>query len=175
MRSNDVRDELADGFEPHPGPPPQEPVRVGTPPRPRLCEAGPCENYHRFEIQTEAEDPRARKVAIRLPIAPGVHPTADGALYQAPAAFHTQTHHYCYPTPGVEMNLGSLPVVQCNRWRPKGMPPGAFMSTLEGRQYLKSVEEWEADRQRSSQEAAEIERLIEESLSPPSPPQGETP
>ena len=61
MRRNDVQDELQEGFEIGPlpavgpdGAPDIPPLRDIPPPRPRLCEAGPCRNYHQFVIQLDA-------------------------------------------------------------------------------------------------------------------------
>lgn len=105
MRHNDAQESLQDGFEVGPlpnmgadGSPQLEPVRAAPPDSPRLCAAGPCRNYHTFQIQLDAQNP----------IDPGKH----GRVY------HTEQHHYCYPTAGVETNLGSLPVLSCNRWVP---------------------------------------------------------
>jgi hypothetical protein len=125
MRKIDVQDDLQAGFEVAPGPPigpdgaPVPPAMRSFPPaRPRLCEAGPCRNYHRFKIQLEAANPRARTVPVALPDTPRAQLVPGGTVYQAPAAYHEQTHHYCYPTIGIEMPLGDLPVTQCNRWNP---------------------------------------------------------
>lgn len=200
-RHHDVQDEMQDGFEVGPvpavgmdGSPIIEPVRAKPPPRPRLCEAGPCLNYHRFEIQLDAEDPRARTVGTALPAGtPGVQVVPGGAVYLAPAAFHLEVHHYCYPTVGVEMRLGSLPVLQCNRWHPisnlaSGHTLGSrepdrldFLRSDEGVAYLKAVADWDAARAKEQADADEIEQLITESLATPSlnqppaePPTGES-
>lgn len=185
MRHIDVRDDLQDGFELAPAPavgpdgvPVVPPVRNYPPPRPRLCEAGPCLNYHRFEIQLDAEDPRGRKVSAELPDAPGVQRVPGGSVYVAPAAFHVETQHYCYPTPGVETRLGSLPVINCNRWHPMvpfNLTPGppkwqretdraTFLASPDGVAYTKAVADWDAARAKEQAEAAELERLIAESL-----------
>lgn len=112
MVRNDVQDELAEGFEPAALPPiapdgglELPPLR--EPPRvpPRLCEAGPCRNYHRFRIQLDAAKP--------LPVR-----GADGTFIEPEAPDHHEDHHYCYPSVGIESKLGSLPVIQCNRWSP---------------------------------------------------------
>lgn len=176
MRSNDVRDDLADGFEVLEGAPREEPLRTIPPPRPRLCEQGPCENYHRFDIQTEAEDPRAVKLSIALPAGTrGATPTEGGTLYQAPSAFHVQSHHYCYPTPGVEMNLGSLPVIRCNRWKPIGVSAEWFLEKSEaGKKYQADVAAWEAARAAELKQDEEIDRLIAQSQTVP-PGEGEAP
>lgn len=201
MRHNDVTDDLQDGFELGPVPavgadgvPVVPPMRRPVPARPRLCEAGPCLNYHRFEIQLDAEDPRGRKVAATLPGIPGVQHVPGGSVYAAPAAFHVESHHYCYPTVGVEMRLGSLPVLHCNRWHPMmpGSPPlaedpyararmnpdlppmrqrdqdrRAFMASPDGVAYAHAVADWEAARAKEQEEADEMERLIAVSLEEP--------
>lgn len=186
MRHNDVTDDLQDGFELGPVPavgadgvPVVPPMRRPVPARPRLCEAGPCLNYHRFEIQLDAEDPRGRKVSATLPGVPGVQYVPGGSVYAAPAAFHVESHHYCYPTVGVEMRLGSLPVLQCNRWHPIGDPTSAhtlgsreadradFLRSDAGVAYEKAVADWEAERAKEQEEADEMERLIAVSLEGP--------
>jgi hypothetical protein len=164
------------------GAPSLPPMRTIAPPRPRLCEAGPCRNYHRFEIQLEAANPRAQTVPVALPEGtPGVQVVPGGTVYQAPAAFHVDTHHYCYPTPGVEMALASLPVIQCNRWNPRwadgkgedgadlGMfgNQGAFAHTPDGRRYRSEVMAWAVARDRELAEAREAEELIAQSLRVP--------
>jgi hypothetical protein len=179
MRRIDVQDELKEGFEVSPlpavgpdGAPSLPPLRTIAPPRPRLCEAGPCRNYHRFEIQIEAADPRARTVPVALPEGtPGAQAVPGGTVYQAPAAFHVETHHYCYPTPGVEMPLGALPVIQCNRWDPY-LPTGdlvhenqrAYAGSAAGLRYEAEVRAWVEARDRELDDAREAEELIAQSL-----------
>lgn len=179
MRRIDVQGELQDGIDLAPGPvmgPDGAPQFVSGPPptpaRPRLCEAGPCRHYHRLTIQTEAESPRAQ----RVPVIPGlVDSGPKGSIYQAPATFHTETHHYCYPDLGIEMVLGSLPVTECNRWWPQDQPGrqiridryGAreeFAQSPAGFRYGQEVATWEQARERELADADEAERLIAESL-----------
>ncbi len=183
MRRITVQDELQEGFELAPTPAigpdgglGMAALRVVTPPRPRLCEAGPCRNYHRFEIQVEAAHPRAQTVAVALPAGtPGAQPVPGGTVYQAPTPFHVETHHYCYPTSGVEMALGALPVVICNRWDPyhdaitrddgdMHENRRAFLASPEGVEYLARVADWDVARQRELAEAAEVDQLIADSL-----------
>ena len=120
MRSNDVQEDLADGIELGQIPPPSPdgsvqmpPMRPERPPHPRLCEFGPCRNYHTFEIQLDAADPHAER-------------GPDGGLLEHARSFHTEVHHYCYPTAGVEMKLGSLPILKCNRYEPRAKD-GSFV------------------------------------------------
>jgi len=174
---------MADGFELAPAPAAgpdgalgMPALRVLAPPRPRLCEAGPCRNYHRFEIQLEAANPRAQTVPVALPPGTlGAQEVPGGTVYQAPATFHVETHHYCYPTPGVEMTLGSLPVTMCNRWNPYHdsitQDAGAmwdnrkaFMESPEGAAYRAAIADWESARAREIEDAADAERLIAQSL-----------
>lgn len=115
MRHIDTQESLQDGIETGPlpamgpdGSPLLEPARDLPPDPPRLCAYGPCRNYHTFKIQLDAQNP------------------ADVALHGR--AFHTEQHHYCYPTVGVETNLGSLPVLECSRWT----PPFALFRTKRG-------------------------------------------
>jgi hypothetical protein len=125
MRHNDAQESLADSVELATLPPigadghPQLAPNAPTPPEPpRLCEFGPCRNYHTFRIQLDAAQP--------------LDPEAHGRVT------HAERHHYCYPTPGVETNLGSLPVLECNRWVPtsrlfrtKGMVKRAFDRAID--------------------------------------------
>lgn len=183
MKHHDIQDEIQDGFELAQAPPvgadgaplPLPPRRV-LPPRPRLCEAGPCVNYHGFEIQTEAEDPRALKTSATLPRdATGVESVEGGSVYHPPRSFHTQKHHYCYPTVGVEMRLGSLPVISCNRWHPEvqqyqhELPEikrdrSKFLKGPHGVRFQEEVAAWERARAEEQSEASEMDRLIAESL-----------
>jgi len=181
MRHIDVRDDLRDGFEPAERPE-QEPVRQLRPPRPRLCEAGPCANYHRMEIQIEAERPRGRKLPIFLPVGtPGATKLADGTLYQAPAPFHTEVHHYCYPTWGVETNLGSLPVTKCNRWTPHSgrgpMTHEEFWDSPPGQKFKAELAAWERHHAEEMALAEATEKYIADALAvaAPSASQGDTP
>lgn len=112
MRSVNVQDDLADGFEtsalPPIGPdgaPRLESLRELPPEAPRLCTAGPCRHYHRFQIQLDAQNPMTER-------------KPDGTVVNHGRVFHVQTHHYCYPDVGIETNLGALPVLSCNRWVP---------------------------------------------------------
>jgi hypothetical protein len=61
---------------------------------PSLCEAGPCRHYHRVRSVMDVED--------------GGH---GGPM-------RTQVTRACYPTHGIEIDLGETPVLQCSRWEP---------------------------------------------------------
>jgi hypothetical protein len=116
----------------------------------------------------DVQDPAARVVNADLPSGtPGVIKDGTRTLYRAPTSYHTQTSHSCYPTAGIEFELGSLPIVRCNRWEPLGtngkpMRPAAYLRTTEGRAYTAEVERWEEARKRELEEDAEVERLIAE-------------
>jgi len=184
---------MQDGIEPTP-PPARSPdgtiviprQRPAMPVRPSLCRAGPCRHYHQFSIQIDAANPSA----VRLPIAPAypecARPTT-GPLYQPPAVFHVETHHYCYPTTGIEMPLGALPVTDCNRWDPdaRAFAPNscvldrntrdrrrvAFYATAAGREFQSQLADWERARAAEQDESAEAERLLAE-MNRPTDPQG---
>ena len=148
MRSTDVQDELAEGFEvselPPIGPdgaPQLSPLRTPTDQPPRLCEAGPCRHYHRMTIRMDAADPLPQR-------------GADGALRSSPSNFHVEQHHYCYPDVGIEAKLGRLPVLECNRWSPISARDeravaenrGAFMESAAGVAYQAEMKAWQARR-----------------------------
>jgi hypothetical protein len=67
-----------------------------------------------------------------------------------PAPFHVVVHHYCYPTVGVETNLGDLPVLECNRWEPVfesdlrelAQRRHVFMESERGQTYKRELAEW---------------------------------
>jgi hypothetical protein len=142
MRSTDVRDDLQDGIDAAPLPPQApdggleltraEPIEAAPP---RLCEAGPCVHYHRLEVQMDAQNPMAER--------------RDGVLIKHARVFHTTIHHYCYPDVGIETNLGSLPVLACNRW----VPVMSLLSRITGgrwrarRQYERDVAAWNVARE----------------------------
>lgn len=174
MRSNDIQDDLADGFEVAGVPPvgpdgalKMPPMRPSVPPPPRLCEQGPCVHYHQFTIQLDAEQARAAAVA-------GPGPSHGALIGAGGQGFHTETHHYCYPTPGVESRLGSLPIIKCNRWTPKGDDELAddaargdgFLLSSEGKRYLAEQAAWHAARAAEQAaddaETAEAERVMQE-------------
>lgn len=182
MKTQDPHSDLHDGFEVAPLPPigpdgaPQIPPQRSDPPaRPSLCRAGPCRHYHRLVTQVEAENPRAVRLPIVFPQGtPGAEETPQGTLYRAPPVFHVEAHHYCYPDTGIEMNLGALPIVECNLWDP--IDPDdhqsneterrryRFRTTLKGQAYETSVAFWEAARAAEQSEAAEADRLIAQSM-----------
>lgn len=133
---------------------------------PSLCAAGPCKHYHRFRTQLEAQPPlalpakRARELEVLPAAAPG---------------FHAETHHYCYPTPGVEMNLGATPVLECSLYEPvhaverKRLEAARhnFLVTPQGRQFEGELAAWraaliadaEADEDAAAQAAADLQNM----------------
>ncbi len=145
MRSRDVRDELQDGVDSAPlppmgqdGGPALEPAAPIQDPPPRLCEAGPCRHYHRFAVQLDAANPMAER--------------RDGKLIHHARVFHVTTNHYCYPDVGIETNLGSLPVLECNRWVPiKGLL--RMRRTVLG-EYQRDLAAWHDAREREADELA---------------------
>lgn len=113
-----------------------EAARPLAEPAPRLCEAGPCRHYHRFSIQLDAQDPLAER--------------KDGKLIQHARVFHATTNHYCYPEVGIESNLGSLSVLECNRWAPiKGLL--TMTRTVKAR-YQRELAAWHDEREREADE-----------------------
>lgn len=168
MKTQDPNEDLQDGFEVGPMAPPGADGGVSIadppPPHPRLCEAGPCRHYHRLAVQVDETQPGAIRVPIALPGGmPGVQAVPGGSVYRPPGAFHVQVHHYCYPDVGIEMPLGDVPVTECNRWEPRTTRIQTPKSEGLG-EYVAAVAAWEVDRAKREQEAADIERSIEESL-----------
>lgn len=157
MVSNDVQDELAEGFEPSALPPvgpdgALELPPMQKPPRhpPRLCEQGPCRNYHTFKIQLDAAKP--------LPVR-----REDGTMELPDAPDHEERHHYCYPSVGIESKLGSLPVIQCNRWSPltagelaaEEQKISEWQGTAAGQAFLAELAAYNDEQARLEQEAAD--------------------
>jgi hypothetical protein len=149
LKSTDVRDELANSFDIAPLPPPGPdgaldlpPMKPKDTPPPRLCEAGPCIHYHRFQIQLDAETAKGDRLEPGGQIA-GEAPTG---------AFHAQVHHYCYPTAGVETILGELPVMTCNHWDPispehrarMARNAATYFESPDGKIYLRQLSDWNA-------------------------------
>jgi hypothetical protein len=103
-------------------------LRATTPPHPRICEYGPCVHYHRFTTQVDAQQP------------------ATGG-----SAVHFETHHYCYPTAGVETVLADMPVTECNRWEPtlQGRWEPALQWLRDGlvADFAAMVDKWKEQRQ----------------------------
>jgi hypothetical protein len=73
------------------------------------------------------------------------------------------------------MLLGDLPVSACNRWAPLGpqrdrdgalvtISPKEYLRSPSGQKYQWEVSAWERARADEVREAAEAERLIEESM-----------
>lgn len=171
MRRIDAQSDLQDGIDPAPLPPiapdgaPEIPeLRPQVPPCPSLCQAGPCRHYHTFVTQADAANPMASVVPIRLPEGtPGARPVPGGTLYQAPAVYHEEQHHHCYPTSGVEMNLGAVPVLKCNRWN-TGLSPAGEKTVRE--HHDAQVSWWKAERLREAEQDAKVQELVA-SASPP--------
>lgn len=145
MRSKDVRHSLTDHFEPAtfaagPDGAIAPPVKLPVLQPLSLCEQGPCVNYHRFALPFEAER------AMGASIEPGGKIVGD----PGPHPRYVETHHYCYPTPGVEMDLGGMAVLSCNRWDPavtadleREKRRAEFRASLAGETYARELEQWE--------------------------------
>jgi hypothetical protein len=161
VQRNDVQDDLQEGFDPAPLPPigpdgalELEPPRKMPDPPPRMCEAGPCVNYHRFEIQFDVTRPIAERVE------------EGGKLVGAapPMPFHVRVFHYCYPTVGVETDLGDMPVLSCNRWEPisaleredKTRVEDEFFASEDGKSYKTALDTWLANQKREQDETESI-------------------
>ncbi len=110
------------------GPPPLLGAGLGHLPvidPPTLCEAGPCRNYHRVVSVMDAQDPVG-----------GTGPA------------RRQITRACYPTPGIDLELGEIPVLQCSRWEPESAGSRdearrVYLKTKNGQQYLAEVATFE--------------------------------
>lgn len=166
MKQRSIRDNLTDGFEPSPVPPvgpdgnvhlPQ--LRTPTRRAPTLCELGPCVHYQCMRVQMDAAAPQDG---------------SDGGL-------HTETAHTCYPSPGVELDLGPMPVLECSYWEPQSPKRtktlkdsrDRVLKTKQGRAFAAELRDWEAckaDAERQAMEVAEEERKAEAATAPPPAP-----
>ena len=95
---------------------------------PSLCEAGPCRNYHRVVSVMDDQEPVG-----------GSGPT------------RRQITRACYPTPGIELELGETPVLTCSRWEPETASTSnerdharaSFLKGPDGRQFTADVAAFE--------------------------------
>lgn len=180
MRTLDPHDELKEGWEPSQVPPmgpgagafpaPEVPL---LPPRPSLCHAG-CAHYHRLVMQTDAAEPTPVEIMATLPresrfARPG---PAGRTIVRSLPVIHHEIAHYCYPSAGIEIVLGSKPVVECNRYQrlagrdfirpaPNARPE---LDWPDG--YVEAVKEWEEGYQRLQAESDEFDKMVDEALFP---------
>lgn len=135
MQRSTLTSRFLQGFVPDPLPPrgpngmvpAAPPASLPTIDPPSLCEAGPCRCYHRVVSVMESQGP-------------------VGATGPA----HRQITRACYPTPGIELELGETPVLQCSRWEPESEYVAArnlareeFLRSDEGRDFLLQVASYE--------------------------------
>jgi hypothetical protein len=73
-----------------------------------ICLRGPCRKYARFKHQIDAEVPHEEDGSPASSYADG-----------SPVVPHTQTVHYCFPHPGVEMSMTNEVMTDCNLWDPE--------------------------------------------------------
>jgi len=110
-----------------PAPPPPDGARLPVIDPPSLCEAGPCRNYHRVASVMDSQYP------------------VGGS---GPA--HRQITRACYPTAGIELELGETPVLQCSRWEPDNEQArldslrSQYMKTPDGKAFVEKVAAFEA-------------------------------
>lgn len=62
-----------------------------------LCAVGPCRHFHELVLSLDAQEPLGQETGVRT---------------------HRNTVRTCYPSPGIEADLGEETVYQCNRWDP---------------------------------------------------------
>lgn len=62
-----------------------------------LCSVGPCRYFHELTLSLDAQEPLGQETGVRT---------------------HRNTVRTCYPSPGIEADLGEETVYQCNRWDP---------------------------------------------------------
>jgi len=118
--------QIAAGPDGWPGPPPQRDAALPVIDPPSLCEAGPCARYHRLVTVMEAQ----------------------GALgSDAPERYRSITRA-CYPSYGIEIELGETPVLQCSRWLPapqahEDAARRDFLASAAGSAFSESVAQYE--------------------------------
>ena len=170
MKSREDETELEDDYiQPEPpsmGPdglpvhPPAPPLEMDLPPR--LCDQGPCVHYHCFKVPlaaqpsiagTVAHDDQGRSVLVGDP---------------TPDPIRLQSHHYCYPTPGIEFPLDA-PVLECNLWDPgniyqaqiEGRRTNYLENTLAGQQFRTALDAW---RERQHKLHEDEQKAIDEAM-----------
>lgn len=152
MKQHQLQDDLQDGFEPSDlppigpdGAPALQPIAGASLPRPSLCAAGPCVNYHTFSFQLDVTRSLGERVLDGGKI--------EGASSGMP--FHVRRMHYCYPAVGVESDLGDLPIIECSRWRPVDPAERAalesardtYLASEDGKAFKTAVDAWLAAQQ----------------------------
>ncbi len=161
MKTRNIQSELADGFDVGAMPAPAADGTMSGPPRalraptaPRLCELGPCRNYHRLVTQTE------------------------GQTYQdGTESLNTQTSHSCYPSSGIEVELGAVPILECNRWAPSDVRDSAntmvarirrsVLDSTEGQRFTNELFAWHNLREKQNlalEEGSRVAEVIETKL-----------
>jgi hypothetical protein len=114
------------------------PVRLPVMDPPSLCEAGPCRNYHRVASVMDAQDPVGE-----------VGPT------------RRQITRACYPTAGIELELGETPVLQCSRWEPDSEQSRldsiriAYMRSADGKAFSEKMTAFEDEQAKLDDDTAE--------------------
>lgn len=96
---------------------------------PSLCEAGPCRLYHRVVSVMDAQDPVGESGPTRR-----------------------QISRACYPTAGIELELGETPVLQCSRWEPETAASSSgrdraradFLKSADGKRFTADVVTFES-------------------------------
>jgi hypothetical protein len=63
-----------------------------------LCAVGPCRHFHELVLSIDAQEPLGEETGERR---------------------HRNTVRTCYPSPGIEADLGEETVYECNRWDPE--------------------------------------------------------
>lgn len=126
-----------------------EPVREMPVDPPRICGAGPCRHYHQFRVQLDAQNPMDER-------------KPDGTVIHHGRVFHVQTHHYCYPDVGIELELGALPVLSCNHW----VPIAGLLRTKRGirRRFERDLATWQAEQQMAIDDAVIHAALLAEDV-----------
>ena len=70
----------------------------------------------------------------------------DGGM---PGQTHRQVTRACYPAPGIELELGEVPVLQCSRWEPDNEQSrldtlrADFLKKPEGKAFAEKVSAFE--------------------------------
>lgn len=143
----------------HPGPAPgaQSPDPPLIPERPSLCHSG-CVHYHRLVLQADAAEPQEMELEVDLPESRFAKRQPNGRMrVRSLPVIHHEVAHYCYPSSGIEIVLGSAPVVECSRYERQGKP--RFDDT-----HMRALKQWREEYAALKSEADAFDEMLSAAL-----------